>query len=216
MRLRRGILVTRFWTQRLIFYLCVSGSFLQKSLVGKFHSLYSYLSSFLPSILYVTIWPLTSSCSSTHFQLSALGKWLFNVVLYCNARQISCAVRRERNVMATVVFCPEYIEVARTVDFKTQPLCNRVCGTSGCKKAIARKRCPDKNQSLNFVQCRTYRYQEDGQLKHADYKGGTMKEILLWLFGRFLGVYDPWEPAFVFAPRIAWLLFRILLEYVNL
>lgn len=84
--------------------------------------------------------------------------------------------------MAKVVFKPKYTDAYATVCQKMVPICNRVCGTSKCLRALEKGGCPGYVTSGQLV-CRTHRYIEEDektnllQVAHAARDGGTVKEI---------------------------------------
>lgn len=80
--------------------------------------------------------------------------------------------------MATVIFDPLYEEGSQSIGSgKARPVCNKVCGTGACKKARAKGKCPGDTSSQNLVTCVTHRYILNSQVLHADYRGGTMREL---------------------------------------
>ena len=81
--------------------------------------------------------------------------------------------------MATVVFNPRFEVFASSVgdNGRTRPVCNRVCGTSACRNARLKGKCPAHTGTENLATCETYRYLHNGVVCNADFNGGDMVEV---------------------------------------
>lgn len=56
------------------------------------------------------------------------------------------------------------------------PACWRVCGTARCIKAINNGKCPGEVAG-DDVTCITYRFMNSGAIAHAEYSGGTVRQM---------------------------------------
>jgi hypothetical protein len=81
--------------------------------------------------------------------------------------------------MVLVFFEPVMVKTTMSCQEKEVPICNRVCGTSRCRNARAKNKCPSGAGSFShMISCRTFRYRSaTGEIRAA--ASGDVLELVV-------------------------------------